>query len=144
MGLVRNAAGSQGVKEVNVEVKVVNWAKAHGITVLKLNLIGNTGWPDRVFLYLGCIVLIEVKRPGEDLKRNQPARIEELVVQGFTVGVFDDVRTSCDFLETTLLSERWRDHDDQAGVCWIALQARSWENVRGLYGVSYSPGERVR
>jgi len=133
MGLVRNAAGSQGVKEVNVEVKVVNWAKAHGITVLKLNLIGNTGWPDRVFLYLGCIVLIEVKRPGEDLKRNQPARIEELVVQGFTVGVFDDVRTSCDFLETTLLSEAWRSCFS-SGRCEIKLQ-----KCMAVYG----PGERV-
>lgn len=132
------------MKEVKVEAKVVSWAKAQGITVLKLNLIGNTGWPDRVFLYAGRAVFLEFKRPGQDLKRNQPARIEELVSQGFTVGVFDDADTSISYLVSTLLSASWRDNVHQTGVCRTPIQTRPGEDVSDLYGVSYSPGQRVR
>lgn len=112
------------MKEIDVESKVMSWAKAHNMTVLKLNLIGNTGWPDRVFLYAGRQIFIEFKRPGEDLKRNQPARIEELVDQGFTVGVFDNVDNCTRLLETTLLSERWRNSLYQTGVCYVHLHNR--------------------
>jgi hypothetical protein len=132
------------MREIDIESKVVAWAKTHDITVLKLNIMGNTGWPDRVFLHLGRLVFIEFKRPGEDLKRNQPARIEDLVSQGFTIGVFDNVDNSTRLLEATLLSERWRNSLYQTGVCWIALQARAWKNVSYLHGISYSPGQRVR
>lgn len=90
--------------EKDVEDKVVRWAQAWRILVLKLNLIGNTGWPDRVFLHQGRQVYIEFKRPGDDLERNQPERIEELVKQGFTVGVFDDRDSAIDFLGATLLA----------------------------------------
>jgi hypothetical protein len=130
--------------ERDVEAKAVAWATAQGILVLKLNLIGNTGWPDRVFLHRGRQVYIEFKRPGDDLERNQPERIEELVKQGFTVGVFDDARTAASFLGATLLSESWRQANDQSGVCWVALQARSWQDQRGLYGVPHFAGQGLR
>lgn len=91
--------------ERDVENPVVRWAQAHGIIVLKLNLIGNTGWPDRVFLYKGMMVFIEFKRPGEKLRRNQPARVASLRDAGFIVGVFDDSKAAIAFLEATFFSE---------------------------------------
>lgn len=129
--------------ESDLEGKLKSWARAHDLLTLKLNLQGNTGWPDRVFLYRGRQVFIELKRPGHDLKRNQPARIEELVSRGFTVGVFDELRSATSLLEATLLSASWRDNVHQAGVCWIALQARPRENIGDLYGVPYFAGQRV-
>jgi hypothetical protein len=90
------------IRELAVEGAVVKWAKARGILVLKLNLIGNTGWPDRLFLHEGRVVFIEFKRPGEKLRRNQPQRVAELRQRGFTVGVYDDISSAIAFLEATL------------------------------------------
>jgi hypothetical protein len=130
--------------ERDVEVPAVSWAKAQDILHLKGNRQGNTGWPDQEFFLMGRMVFVEFKRPGSDLKRNQPERCEELVARGFTVGVFDDLETFKDFMGATLLSGDWRRANDLPGVCWVALQARSWENQRGLYGVPYLAGERIR
>jgi hypothetical protein len=127
-----------------VENPTKAWAKDHGILTLKLNLMGNTGWPDDEFLHAGRMVLIEFKAPGEDLERNQPERIDELVRRGFTVGVFDDTWRAIHFLEATLLSEAWRKADDLPGVCWIALQTRFGKDLCRLYGEPYFAGETVR
>jgi hypothetical protein len=132
------------LERTHIEKPVVDWAKARGILHLKLNLMGNTGWPDDQFLHLGSSVFIEFKRPGGDLKRNQPERIEELVNRGFTVGVFDDVKIATRFLGATLLSDGWRSSLHKTGLCWIALQARAWKDVSDLYGVPYSAGQGVR
>lgn len=90
--------------EAKIEREVVRWAMAHGILTLKLNLIGNTGWPDRIFLHQGEMVFVEFKRPGEQLRRNQPERVAELRKRKFKVGVFDNVPDATAFLEASLLS----------------------------------------
>lgn len=91
--------------ERDIERAVMTWAKGQGCICLKLNLIGNTGWPDRLFLYNGKCVFIEFKRPGGKLHRNQPQRINALRAQGFTAEVFDNVDNAITFLESTLLSK---------------------------------------
>jgi hypothetical protein len=88
-----------------VEEKVCKWAKTQGILPLKLNLMANTGWPDRMFLYAGRVVFIEFKRVGEKLRRNQPERVATLRGLGFAVGVFDNVAESVAFLEAEILSK---------------------------------------
>jgi len=131
-------------REITEELRLVAFAKRCGILALKLNLMGNTGWPDRQFLHEGRSVFVEMKRRGEDLRRNQPERIDDLVRRRFHVGVFDDANIAARFLEATLLSESWRKIDDPAGVCWIALQARSWKDLGGVCGVPYLVGQTVR
>lgn len=91
--------------ERDVERPVTAWATRQGILCLKLNLIGNTGWPDRLLLHGGRCVFIEFKRPGGKLRRNQPQRIATLRAQGFTAEVFDNVDNAIAFLESTLLSK---------------------------------------
>ena len=92
--------------EKHIEGPVVRWARANGVVCLKLNLIGSTGWPDRLFLAPGGrMCFIEFKRPGEALRRNQPQRVELLHKLGFTVGVYDDVTKAIEFLGATLLSK---------------------------------------
>lgn len=89
--------------EKQIEAPVVRWARTNGVVCLKLNLIGSTGWPDRLFLAPGGrMCFIEFKRPGEMLRRNQPQRVGLLQKLGFIVGVYDDVTEAIEFLGATL------------------------------------------
>lgn len=89
--------------ERRVEQPVVEWLRARGCVCLKLNLIGSTGWPDRLILIPGGqVVFIEFKRPGERLRRNQPHRVAMLRALGFTVKVYDDAKTAIEDLDTSL------------------------------------------
>jgi hypothetical protein len=46
------------------EQKVVNFATSNGCLVLKLNVLGQRGWPDRMFIYKGKVFFIEFKQVG--------------------------------------------------------------------------------
>ena len=107
----------RSVLEKDIEAKVMRWAKAHDLLPFKLNLVGNTGWPDRMWLfYHPKLCFIEFKRPGTTLKRNQPQRVAELRRRGYIVGVFDNVDDAIRFLETTLLSGGGGKADDQPSL----------------------------
>lgn len=127
-----------------VEEPVLKFAKRAGILALKGTPASSTGWPDYWFLYKGSIVFMEFKRPGKDLERNQPERIDQLVEQRFTVGVFDDARIAISFLEATLLSKEWREAVCRPGLCRITIQARSRQDVRDIHGDPHTPGQTVR
>jgi hypothetical protein len=59
------AGGAVPLLESKIEGKVVLWWKSQGNLTLKLNVLGNAGWPDRVyFLPGGRILFIEFKREG--------------------------------------------------------------------------------
>lgn len=89
-----------------VERKVVEWLRKRGCVCLKLNLIGSTGWPDRLILAPGGrLAFVEFKRPGEQLRRNQPHRVALLRNLGFYVGVFDEVDAAIEALDSTLFPE---------------------------------------
>jgi hypothetical protein len=92
----------RSVLEKKIEDRVVKWAEKKGAICLKLNLWGNTGWPDRLFLYNGRIAFIEFKAPGEKPARNQPARIKKLRSEAFQVGVYDDPAAAIAFLEAAI------------------------------------------
>lgn len=92
--------------ERDVERPVVDWLRSIGCVVLKLNLIGSTGWPDRLILAPGGrVFFVEFKRPGERLRRNQPHRVALLRSLGFFVGVYDNVAEAKKELGAALLSE---------------------------------------
>ena len=61
------------LESTHVEEPVVEWALSElGVRSIKLNLGGNTGWPDRLFFIPGGRpLLIEFKRPGSDLEPRQ-------------------------------------------------------------------------
>jgi hypothetical protein len=90
--------------EKQIEQRVIKWAIERGALCLKLNLTGNTGWPDRLFCHEGRVCFIEFKRPGGKLERNQPERVLELRKRKFKVGVFDNEADAIAFLEATLFS----------------------------------------
>ena len=96
------------MRESRVEGAVVKWARGRGAIALKLNLIGSTGWPDRLFLAPGGrLAFVEFKRPDQPAvgERNQPARIGLLQRFGFNVGIFNNVDEAIAFLEAALFSD---------------------------------------
>jgi hypothetical protein len=78
-----------------IENKVASIAKAMGVPSLKLNLTGNRGWPDRLFLVPGGRPLfIEFKRPGDDLRPLQQHRKETLQGLGYDAEAHDEVKAA--------------------------------------------------
>lgn len=70
-----------------------------GILTLKLNVVGRRGWPDRIFLYKGNALFIELKRPGEKPTPIQEWVHEQLRKQGFTVMVMTEAPVVRTFLK---------------------------------------------
>ena len=138
---------SKKILESPIEAEVVAWAESQGMLPIKLNLMGNTGWPDRVFMFVHPFVaFIEFKRPGKPLKgeRNQPARIEELRKRGYPVGVFNDAQEAIAFLAAQADAGHRRGIYDQASLCRLAMEAREREDNRSLHGVTHPSRKRIR
>lgn len=78
------------VLEKVTEEAVVRYAEWKGVQAIKLNLQGNRGWPDRMFLYKGSVLFIEFKREGKELEPLQEFRLNWLEANGFNVGWCDN------------------------------------------------------
>lgn len=100
----------------------------------KLNLQGNTGWPDKLILLIyPFIAFIEFKAPGRPLHgdRNQPQRIDELRARGYPVLITDSAAEAYAFLEATAISVTGRSLDDLSGLRGASVAARyGKDNVR--------------
>ena len=76
--------------EKMVEAQVCDYAESKNCEVLKMNLKGRRGWPDRLFIFHGKVLFIEFKRLGE-----QPTPLQKFVHgvlqgHGMRVEVVDD------------------------------------------------------
>ena len=63
------------MREIEIEDYLVEQAKAIGGEVRKLRWIGRNGAPDRVIMFEGKTIWVELKRPGT--KRANPHQIRE-------------------------------------------------------------------
>jgi len=77
--------------ESAVEGETSDYAKYVGCLTLKLNVSGQVGWPDRLYLYKGRVLFIEFKRQGEKPRKIQEYRHEQIRKQYFDVTVVDCV-----------------------------------------------------
>lgn len=92
--------------EDTIEAKFFNsisrWAVQNDIDmeVVKLNLSGRRGWPDRMILFQGgnCL-FIEFKRPGEKARPLQTYVHQRLHKMGFRVQVFDNTDEAIDYVK---------------------------------------------
>ena len=87
--------------ESEIESAVVKYAKNSGWRVFKLNLMGNRGWPDRLFIRNGPLFLfIEFKRPGIKPTKLQDFRLDQLRAMG-VVAIWSSSKEECyEFLDT--------------------------------------------
>ncbi len=75
-----------------VEGPVARFADASGILRLKVNVMGNRGWPDHFFFFpveAGGLLVIEFKAPGEEPEPLQLDKIRKLRKRGYDVHVVD-------------------------------------------------------
>jgi len=77
--------------EREIEESVCEYALFKHILVLKLNIQGRRGWPDRLFLHKGQVLFIEFKCLGEHPRKLQEYIHAILRRNGFHVSVVDNV-----------------------------------------------------
>lgn len=84
----------------HVEDPVVVYARRKRCIVLKLNVMGQRGWPDRAFFAPnGKLGLVEFKRPGCEPTPLQKKRHADLKANGFNVEVIDRKEDGFKFID---------------------------------------------
>ena len=78
-------------KERDIEAEVMEYAETLGCLQLKLIMLNIMGWPDRLVLYMGKILFIEFKLPGEKPTKIQLWMHDRLKKHLFKVAVIDNV-----------------------------------------------------
>jgi len=77
--------------ETTIETRTCAYAFTKGVLILKLNVQGRRGWPDRLFINKGRIALVEFKRPGVRPTVHQKWIHERLSQHGFKVSIVDSL-----------------------------------------------------
>lgn len=113
-----------------------------GIDSLKMNVKGNTGWPDRIFWVPGGKPLvIEFKTPNGELSQKQIYHIMKLRRNGYNVEVHDDAidafYAAIKAVEALQLSKESRQILDRARCRWDVLRARAGKDK------CYSSGDQM-
>lgn len=91
--------------EKDTEHEVVSWAYTQlGITGSKLKIVGDDGYPDRIFWIPGGKPLfIEFKRPGEEPRPKQVYVHNMLRKLGYFVEVCDNVEGAKEIIRSLLV-----------------------------------------
>lgn len=79
------------MNEFEVEVPVVDFAIRRGWFVRKLQWVGRTGAPDRMFAKGGRCVFVEFKAPGQRPRPDQEREIAAMRRAGLEVHVIEDI-----------------------------------------------------
>lgn len=78
--------------EFDIEGTVCTYAeKERDCLVLKLNVLGRVGWPDRIFIYHKKVMFIEFKREGERPRKIQDYVHDQIRAHGIPVYVVDNI-----------------------------------------------------
>ncbi|MEO1042353.1 MAG: VRR-NUC domain-containing protein [Pseudomonadota bacterium] len=92
--------------EARIEQTVCKFAKEHGFSVEKVNVVNARGRPDRRFSQKGHYFFIEFKAPGEKPTELQKFRHDEMREQGETVYVVDSAITGRATIRAELMKIR--------------------------------------
>lgn len=68
---------------------------------------GYDGMPDRIAVYMGCVIFIETKRPGKKPRKLQEIRLHELQCQGVNTAVVS-TKEEADFVVNYLNTRGYR------------------------------------
>lgn len=77
--------------EHTVEAHLLARCRRAGLLYLKLTSPGRAGVPDRIVIAPASTVFVEVKRPGDRLRRLQQVVIDKMRGAGATVHVVDTI-----------------------------------------------------
>lgn len=88
------------LKEIDdIEQPLFRYARTRGWICEKVVSQSRKGWPDRFFARKGCIVLCELKAPGEVPNAQQLKRHRELREHGVEVVWFDNLEAAKEFFK---------------------------------------------
>jgi hypothetical protein len=79
------------MQESRIEKRLKKEIEKIGGKALKFVSPGMSGVPDRIVLYKGLAIFVELKAPGKDLRRIQEFRAKELRTLGFRVEMIDTI-----------------------------------------------------
>ena len=105
--------------ELEIENKVCEYCLANlGVRSIKLNLTGNTGWPDRLFFIPGgAPLLMEFKRPGLHPEPRQRLIHAFLEYNAYDIQVHTAFETAVEAVEARLAAvaeSGWRPNAEKA------------------------------
>jgi Holliday junction resolvase len=87
------------VLESQVEAGLVRYAKKHGIYTRKFTSPSQRGVPDRIFIYEGVVLFMEIKRPGEEPTKLQHHELLQLQNVGAAAAWVDSVARGKEILD---------------------------------------------
>ena len=92
------------ILEKDLERKFVNAIKKIGGLTYKFVSPGNAGVPDRIVIYKGNVVFVELKRPGEEPRPLQKAVFDQMSDNGAYICIIDseeDIKVFVEQYENT-------------------------------------------
>jgi hypothetical protein len=137
--------------EADVGKKLHYWAREQGFNLhyLKLTVLGNRGWPDRLLLWPNRgMMFIEFKRPGEVPRKLQLYVHDALRKLGFEVQVHDNIDVAVAAVKTYVEStaRAGTGHETDTGGPWRAaiLASGKRQDLGCAEVVQYPEEERPR
>ena len=112
--------------EVEIERQHLAVAKANGWFVEKIERTGRGGFPDRFYAKQGRVVLLEWKRPGGILSKQQVLRHAELKAAGV------EVRTVYSLAEAELVLHMDNKPGAAKDTCALDKESPGWRARTGV------------
>ncbi len=118
--------------EKKIEHDVCKYARTKGFLTPKLNVVGERGWPDRMFIDPdGWVIFIEFKKKGKPCEPIQIYRQGILAARNFVVLVCDDIEEGkelVDELVAARVSEESNEDAPKSGERGVILRPRFGED----------------
>ena len=110
----------------NAVGKALNaWSREQGtpLLYLKLSVLGNRGYPDRMVVYQGRILFIEFKRPGEEPTKRQLYVHQLLRDLGHEVQVHDNADEAVAAIKAEVATKTGAGAGHEAYLRWTGRSA---------------------
>lgn len=87
-------------REIEIELKAVDYAQSKSILLKKCSIPGERNWPDRIGLCQNNhTFFIEFKRPGEEARKSQLQNHRMLKRLGYQVYICDNIETAKEIID---------------------------------------------
>lgn len=87
------------ISEQQIQSKIKKYAEEKGWIVIKTIKLSEAGYPDLFMFKDGKTLFIEVKKPGGIISPLQELRRRQLIQQGFTCEIIDNLEAFKDEIE---------------------------------------------